>query len=60
LRYIITELQSGLQKINFYNSMLRELKRLTDFFIDQPLGEMIGLKTVKEIQDKFSTLDADF
>ena len=34
LRSIISELQGGLFKINFYSAMLRECKHVSDFFVD--------------------------
>ena len=59
LRNLIQKLLSGVNNVGYYSVILSDTMKLFDFFIDQQFSDLIGLKTMKEIIQKFESLKND-
>ena len=59
IRIIISKLQFGVPKVNYYYVIFQDIKHLIDMFVDQSLDQFLELKYYWMVFHKFDQLKID-
>ena len=60
VRALIQQLMSQLTKTNYYSVILKDIRKLAEFFLDQSLSNLMEIRAIKEMGHKLSQLKNDF